>query len=86
MNTLDQRTPRRDPAAPAALVGDVTDAGTVELNATAYAVWQLCDGETTVSEMVDAAIELFDAPDDVIAADVERLLHELRSLGLVVWD
>lgn len=53
------------------------------LNATARAVWELCDGRTTVGEMVDAICELSSADPDVIAAEVDRLLDELVRNGLV---
>ena len=85
MTVADPRMPQRRPDAPAVLAGDTTDAGEVELNATAYAIWELCDGETTVDEMVGASAELFDAPAETIAHDVEKILRKLHRAGLIDW-
>lgn len=85
MSAVDQRRPRRRDDAPAVLAGDATDSGEVELNATAYAIWELCDGETRVSEMIDASVALFDAPSGTIEGDVETILDELDRAGLIEW-
>ncbi len=85
MTVTDERRPLRRPDAPAVLAGDRTDAGEVELNATAYAIWELCDGETTVEEMVDASAELFDAPEETISHDVQKILRKLDRSGLIEW-
>lgn len=66
----------------------LTDAGGGELcrmNETAAAVWELCDGETTVAEMVDAvclacAVERADAQ-----RDLRRLVTALGVEGFVEW-
>jgi hypothetical protein len=44
------------------------------LNATAMAIWVLCDGETTADEMIGAICELSGLPRDVVAEDVQRTL------------
>lgn len=85
MTAIEHTRPRRRSDAPAVLSGDSTDSGEIELNATAYAIWELCDGETTVTEMVEASQELFDAPGEVIAADVRAILDELDRAGLIDW-
>lgn len=53
------------------------------LNASAGSVWQLCDGSTTVGEMIDALREAY--PDDasVIGDDVRETLRKLAELGLL---
>lgn len=66
----------------------LTDAGGGELcrmNETAAAVWELCDGETTVAEMVDAvcqacAVERADAQ-----RDLRRVVTALGAEGFVEW-
>jgi hypothetical protein len=55
------------------------------LNETAAALWELCDGATTSEEMVAAICQLFDAGQPVIAADVERALHEFDRHHLLEW-
>jgi hypothetical protein len=55
------------------------------LNATALALWELCDGVTTSEEMVSAICLLFDVDQAVIAADVRRALLEFESRHLLEW-
>jgi hypothetical protein len=55
------------------------------INATAAAIWELCDGETERSEMVDAICQLTGTPFDIIDEDVTRLLDELDDAGLILW-
>jgi hypothetical protein len=55
----------------------------VLLNATAAAVYQLCDGETRVREMIEAAADLFDAGTDVVQHDILETLGDLESRGLI---
>lgn len=55
------------------------------LNESAAAVWELCDGRTTVAEMVDAVclacnVDRADAIDDL-----RRVVTELVAGGLVEW-
>ena len=53
------------------------------LNSSAEAVWNLCDGSTTVAAMIRELAEAY--PDDasVIAEDVRGTLRKLAELGLV---
>jgi hypothetical protein len=44
------------------------------LNATAMAIWVLCDGQTTADEMIGAICELSGLPREVVAEDVQRTL------------
>jgi pyrroloquinoline quinone biosynthesis protein D len=56
------------------------------LNPTALAIWELCDGETTVPEMIAAASELFAAAAvEQLKNDVVGVLQQLTSAGLVDW-
>ena len=56
------------------------------LNSTALAIWDLCDGETDPEEMVTAICALSGLHRDVVAEDVERVLGEFESAGIIVWD
>jgi hypothetical protein len=53
------------------------------LNDTALALWELCDGETTVEEMVVAAIGLFDAQGGRLEQDVLAALDTMTDQGLL---
>lgn len=55
------------------------------VNHSALAIWDLCDGETSPEEMIDAICQLSDLPDEVVAEDVERILGEFDQAGLIVW-
>jgi len=53
------------------------------LNPTALALWELCDGRTTVDEMVDAVCVLFEVAPDRARADVETAMREMVSAGVI---
>ena len=55
----------------------------IRLNPTARAIWELCDGETEVDEVVSALVELTGRLPADVGAEVEGTLETLRSLGLV---
>lgn len=46
-------------------------------------VWELCDGSKMVSEIVTVIIEEFDAPVEMVTADVTELLQDLADEHLV---
>ncbi len=53
------------------------------LNDTALALWQLCDGRTTVAEMLGAIDVLFAGDRERIADDVRTTLATFRRLGVL---
>lgn len=53
------------------------------LNSSAGAVWNLCDGSTTVDEIVGALARTYPADAEVIADDVRETLRKLAEIGLV---
>ena len=55
------------------------------LNATAVAIWILCDGDTDPQEMVDAICGLSGLPQEVVGEDVERILKEFDLAGILGW-
>lgn len=57
-----------------------------ELNDTAFALWELCDGETAVREIVQAVDDLFAAPREDLARDVMSALAELAGDGLLTYS
>lgn len=58
----------------------------VAVNKSAAALWELCDGGTTLEEMVLAICELSSIPPERARADVERTLVELEGAGLVSFQ
>lgn len=50
------------------------------LNETAAALWELCDGQTEIREMIDAVCELFQLEVDVARTEV---LTAMEALGAV---
>lgn len=55
------------------------------LNDTALALWELCNGQNTVEEMITAVCELFGEPADVVRRDVETTLARFDGAGLLLW-
>lgn len=55
------------------------------LNATALALWELCDGDTSAEEMAEGVCELFAIPRHQAVADVRRTLAEFERVGLIDW-
>ena len=55
------------------------------LNATAWAIWDLCDGDTDPEEMIDAICEISRMHRDLVSEDVGRVLKDFDDAGLVVW-
>ena len=61
------------------------DSGVLHLlNASALAIWELCDGFTTGKEMAEAVAELTTLDVDSALADVSVALEELARQGLIV--
>jgi Coenzyme PQQ synthesis protein D (PqqD) len=55
------------------------------LNATAVAIWTLCDGSTTPAEMIQAVCDLSGLPEDVAGEDVDRILGQFEDARIVGW-
>ena len=54
------------------------------LNASAKAIWDLCDGETSTAEIAEAVSELTGLDLSESQRDVEAALEQLRRLRLVI--
>jgi pyrroloquinoline quinone biosynthesis protein D len=59
--------------------------GVLILNSAAHEIAQRCTGEKTVAEIVSALAEEFDAPEDVLRADVFENLEDLRQKNLLLF-
>jgi hypothetical protein len=55
------------------------------LNPMARAIWELCDGTTTIEEMTDAICQVFDVTRPTATEDVAMVLDGLTAAGLVRW-
>ena len=93
MNTRDGATTlRRVSSLPFQRLNDetlVVDPRTREvhlLNASASRIWDLLDAPRTSAELLSVLGTEFDAPADVMRADVEALLDELDRKGLIGHD
>jgi hypothetical protein len=90
MTTYVERLPRRrsDVALTDAATRSVLVTATGEqllLNPTARAVWDLCDGDTTVEEVVAAVRTVFAVSADAAKDDVHRVVEDFLSAGIVEW-
>ena len=73
----------QSPAAEGWTVYEPTTDSLHVLNASAKAIWELCDGQTSPSEMARAISELTAVDFDQAASDVMQALASLRRLNLV---
>ncbi len=56
------------------------------LNATATAIWTLCDGYTEPDEMIAAVCDLSGLPREVVQEDVHRILKDFVKVGIISWN
>jgi PqqD family protein of HPr-rel-A system len=56
------------------------------LNATALAIWVLCDGQTTVAEMIEAVCELSGLPEEVVSDDLTGILGRFADSRILTWS
>ena len=61
--------------------GDVSFSGIVKGNDTLEAILGLLKTDTTREQVIEAMMERFNAPEETIAADVDRVLSELERIG-----
>ena len=69
------------------LLYNPNNATTLHLNGPSVVVWQLCNGENSVQEMIEALQEAYPEQSDQIEADVISALTEIKEqevLQLVV--
>jgi len=59
--------------------------GVLVLNAPGEAIIRLCDGTLSQDEIVEKLRQSFEAPREVIDADVGKLLNKLKLLNLMAW-
>ena len=57
--------------------------GMHRLNSMALTIWELCDGETTVEEIVSALCTLFSASPSVVARDVLAVFESFEEEHLI---
>lgn len=61
----------------------LSDGDFFSLEGTGRAIWQAIDGTRTPADVATALTETFDAPLDVLQADVEQFVAVLADAGLV---
>lgn len=69
-----------------ALLFDPLTSNTHRLNATAFEIWKQCDGTQKAAEIASRLTELFEVSLADSQQHVDRMIHELRSLQLLVTD
>lgn len=53
------------------------------LNETASLIWQLCDGERSLPEMIELLVEAYPEAASTIPGDVERTLHQFLQKKVI---
>ena len=69
-----------------ALIFDAEQTKVLSLNESASAVWELCDGRTTIDEMVMAICQVTSVRPDQAREDVEMTLAKLERAGFVAFN
>ena len=62
------------------------DGGYYALDEVGAMIWDLCDGQRSISDIVALLCEDFDAPEEVVRTDVLEFVDELRRERLLVID
>lgn len=55
----------------------------ISLNATAKAIWNLCDGQQTLVQMTETLGSQFNTSETDLLADIQATVDQLAELGLV---
>lgn len=66
-----------------ALVVDVKTGVLYPLNSVATRIWQLCDGERTLEDIVATLAAEFDTDETTIREDAQRFIDELANARLI---
>ena len=88
MQDLDLRPVRRDGILAQEAQGQTVllrleDGGYYALDEVGARVWELCDGQRSLEDIVAVMREEFEAPAETIAADVIEFVEELRGEQLL---
>jgi hypothetical protein len=67
-----------------AVLVDATGRRVARLNEPAAALWDLCDGRTTVQEMIDACVELFGGDSDQMVIDVTEAMRRMTEARVLI--
>ena len=63
---------------------DPADGNYFALDEVSGRIWDLCDGDRTVAQVVEALCAEYDAPRETVEADAMEFLGELLTDGLVI--
>jgi hypothetical protein len=66
------------------LLFNMEDGNYFSMNEIGGRIWELCDGNHSVSQLVAALASEYDAPAEVLKSDVLELLEELWNGKLIV--
>jgi hypothetical protein len=66
------------------LLFNMHDGNYYSLNEVGSRVWELCDGNHSVTQLIETLVAEYDAPAETLANDVLELLAELQSGKLIV--
>ncbi len=57
----------------------------LQFNQTASIIWQLCDGQRSVDELIELLQEAYPEAAAEIAGDVEEILQQFAENGCIQW-
>lgn len=65
------------------LLFNMHDGNYYSLNEVGRRIWELCDGNRSVAQLVEALASEFEAPAEILAKDALELLEQLQSGNLI---
>jgi hypothetical protein len=65
------------------LLYDTRNRNSIAVTQSAAIVWDACDGNRTVGSIVTELLEVYEAPAEVVAADVASVLEDFARRGLI---
>lgn len=66
------------------LLFDMNDGNYYSLNEVGCRIWELCDGNHSVAQIIETLVAEYDAPAQTLAQDVWELIAELQRGKLIV--
>lgn len=66
------------------LLFDMNDGNYYSLNEVGCRIWELCDGNYSVAQLIETLAAEYDAPAETLAQDVWELIETLQSRKLIV--
>ncbi len=58
--------------------------GIISLNPVSLLLWEKLSGDVSKEDLIEAVLEKFDAPREVISVDIDQFLDQLRQMDMIL--